>query len=256
MKYTLLEMTQMILSAMDSDEVNSISDTIESNQVALLLKGLYYDLATDLGLPEHEGLIELTASGDNTKPVLMSIPSDVIRVSNVSYDTRGSSADTIDLPQWKPLKFMPMNEFVVYTQAFRSGEAEVSSMEVTSGNDTFEFIHRSDAPPTYYTSFDDHQLIFDSYDSDVDTTLQKSKTLCYGARYSTFTMEDTFVPDLDPTQFSYFLNRAKVRAFAELKQQDHKEDSVEARRQKIVIQKRQNKAPHLKPFDRRPNYGR
>lgn len=256
MKYTLLEMTQMILSAMDSEEVNSISDTVESNQVALLLKGVYYDLATDLGLPEHEGLIELTASGDNAKPVLMTVPNDVIRVSNISYDTRGSSDDTIDLPQWKELKYLPLNHFIQLTQGYRSEETTIDSMQVSSGSDTFEFIHRNDVPPTYYTSFDDLQLIFDSYDSDVDTTLQKSKTLCYGARYSPFTMTDTFVPDLDATQFSYYLNRAKVRAFAELKQQDHREASTEARRQKIIIQKRGRSTPDLTPFEKRPNYGR
>jgi hypothetical protein len=33
-KMTLLEMTQNILSAMNSDEVNSITDTVESLQVA------------------------------------------------------------------------------------------------------------------------------------------------------------------------------------------------------------------------------
>lgn len=249
-------MTQMILSAMDSDEVNSISDTIESNQVALLLKGLYYDLANDLALPEHEGLIELTASGDNEKPVLMSVPSDVIRVSSISYDTRGANDDTIALPQWRPLTFLPLNEFITFTQGYRSDETTVESMHVTSGSDTFEFIHRNDVMPTYFTTFDDQQLIFDSYDSDVDTTLQKSKTLCYGARYSAFTMQDNFIPDLDPTQFSYYLNRAKVRAFAELKQQEHREASTEARRQKIVIQKRQHKTPNLTPFQKRPNYGR
>lgn len=256
MKYTLLELTQMILSAMDSDEVNSISDTVESNQVALLLKGVYYDLATDLGLPEHEGLIELNASGDNTKPVLMTTPSTVIRVSSIAYDTRGADADTIDLPQWKPLKLLPINEFITYTQGYRSDDATISSMQVTSGGDTFEFIHRNDTMPTYFTTFDDDQIIFDSYDNTIDTTLQKSKTLCYGARYSEFLMEDTFTPDLDPTQFSYFLNRAKVRAFAELKQQDHREASGEARRQKIIIQKRKDKLPHLTLFEKRPNYGR
>lgn len=256
MKYTLLEMTQMILSAMDSDEVNSISDTIESNQVALLLKGLYYDLANDLGLPEHEGLIELTASGDNNLPVLMTVPTDVVRVSNIQYDTRGQDGDLVNLPQWRELKYLPLNEFITYTQGYRSDNANISSMQVTSGTDTFEFIHRTDAMPTYYTSFDDYNIIFDSFDSDVDTTLQKSKTLCYGARYSTFTMADGFTPDLDPSQFSYYLNRAKVRAFAELKQQDHKEASTEARRQKIVIQKRQRRTPDLTPFEKRPNYGR
>lgn len=255
MKRTLLDMTQHILSAMDSDEVNSISDTIESMQVAELIRQVYYDIATDLGLPEHETLIELSASGDNDKPVLMTIPETVTRVTNINYDIRGSDNDSVDLPNWRPLKCLGLNEFITMTQAFR-GNDNVDSMQVSSGGDTFEFLHYKDRPPTYYMTFDDQQIIFDSYDYLVDTTLQKSKTLCYGSRYSTFTMADNFVPDLDPTQFSYFINKAKVRAFAELKQLQHQEALGEARRQKIIVQKRMNKAPHQSMFERRRNYGR
>jgi hypothetical protein len=129
-------------------------------------------------------------------------------------------------------------------------------MQVTASGDTFQFLHKNNGPPTYFMTFDDQQILFDSYDSLVDTTLQKSKTLCYGSKYTEFVMQDSFVPDLDPTQFSYLINRAKVRAFAELKQQQHQEAGMEARRQKIVSQKRGNKAPQQTPFQRRINYAR
>ena len=43
-KMTLLEMTQNILSAMDSDAVNSIGDTVESLQVADVIVETYYEL--------------------------------------------------------------------------------------------------------------------------------------------------------------------------------------------------------------------
>src|SRR5574341_1111413 len=91
MRYTLLEMVQLILSAMDSDEVNSISDTVESNQVALLLKSVFYDLATELRLPEHEALFELNASGDNAQPTLMTVPTEVVRVKTISYNNQAAA---------------------------------------------------------------------------------------------------------------------------------------------------------------------
>ncbi len=52
----------------------------------------------------------------------------------------------------------------------------------------------------------------------MDTTLQTSKTLCYGQIIPTFTLEDSFIPDLDDTQFPLLLNEAKAIAFVELKQ--------------------------------------
>ena len=43
-KLTLLDMTQDILSDIDSDEVNSISDTPDSLQVAGIIKSSFYDM--------------------------------------------------------------------------------------------------------------------------------------------------------------------------------------------------------------------
>lgn len=54
MKQTLLEMVQLILSSIDGEEVNSIDDTVEANQVALIVKSVYYDMLSDISLPEIE----------------------------------------------------------------------------------------------------------------------------------------------------------------------------------------------------------
>ncbi len=42
MRRTLLDMVQEILSDMDSDEVESIDDTVEAEQVVSILKSTYY----------------------------------------------------------------------------------------------------------------------------------------------------------------------------------------------------------------------
>ena len=43
-KLTVLDMTQKILSSMDSDDVNSISDTEESLQVVDIIEDTYHDM--------------------------------------------------------------------------------------------------------------------------------------------------------------------------------------------------------------------
>ena len=53
---TVLQLTQNILSAMSSDEVNSISDTVESMQVATILQNKYYDIVSRDALPAHDQL--------------------------------------------------------------------------------------------------------------------------------------------------------------------------------------------------------
>ena len=341
MRYTLLEMTQLILSSLDGEEVNSITDNVESNQVSLLLKGLYYDMATELDLPEHETLFELDASGDNTKPTLMTVPTDVTKVSWIRYDNKASGATYED---WKRVQFMPIDEFIDRQNSIAAGTTSSTStitatagstdtinwvahglsngtviqftttasdlpdplailtdyfvinktddafqvstasggtavnltdtgsgthtaftvvqnvgrMEVTGNSDeTHEFNYRSDTHPSFYTTFDDYTLIFDGFDSAAgDTTLQKSKTMCHGSVYPVFTLADSFAVDLDPTQFSYYINRAKVRAFAELKHTEHLEAASESRNQKIVGQKRKRGVEDQPAQKRAPNYGR
>jgi hypothetical protein len=41
-KMTLLEIVQDVLNDMDSDEVNSISDTVEATQIANICRSVYY----------------------------------------------------------------------------------------------------------------------------------------------------------------------------------------------------------------------
>lgn len=52
MNYTLLDMVQRILEAMESDEVNNYDDTPESLAVANIIKEVYYDIISTLDIPE------------------------------------------------------------------------------------------------------------------------------------------------------------------------------------------------------------
>ena len=68
MRYSLIELVQRILESMDSDEVDSITDTVESLAVANIVKECYYDIISNLDLPERKDIFQLDGSGDSTKP--------------------------------------------------------------------------------------------------------------------------------------------------------------------------------------------
>lgn len=235
MKFTLLEMVQEILAAMESDEINSIDDTVESNSVALILRSVYYDLAIELGLPEHEGLFELNPSGDPEKPTLMTVPETVSLIRNIRYNNQG---DDDEFSRYETVDFIPFEDFMEMQRGYQGHTSDVGELEFTNNSETFEVMYSSNKMPQWYTTIDDYTLIFDSYDASVDTTLQKSKTMCMGVILPTFSMSNTFTPDLDPTQFSLLKNRAKVRAFFELKGIQNQEAVRETRKQQIVTQKR------------------
>lgn len=258
MKRSLLDIVQEILSSMSSDEVNSISDTVESNQVALICKRAYYDCATDLELPEHETLFKLEQTTDLTKPVMMTLPANVLRVNWIKYDNQDINDQSDTYPNYKDVEFLEFTDFLTRQQALRELTSGIGSMNFEPDNgESFEIIYKTDTMPIFYTCVDDFTLLFDGYDSDVDTTnLLKSKTMCHGILYPEFLLEDDFVPDFDPNQFSYYVNRCNVKAWAELKDTANQEAAGEARRQKVVSQKNNRDMPKEPFIFSLPRYGR
>lgn len=258
MKQTLLEITQEILSSMDSDEVNSISDTIESMQVAMVIRRVYLDLVSRLNLPEHFDFFKLTASGDNSLPTVMYRPSDVDQLLWLKYDKRLLSGDPVDFEE---VKYLDPGSFCDRMFMLNTDDTNVSTGTITVDGDDFTLIFKTDRQPSYWTSVDDYTLLFDSYYSDLDTTLQKSKTYCYGLMSSAFTLSDSYTPDLDSQQFSMLVNEAKALAWAELKQAVHVKAEKESRRQQVRTQINKRALPSQQSHGdylsgKLPDYGR
>jgi hypothetical protein len=65
--------------------VNSISDTVESLQVATIIKRKYYDILSRGALPDQQVLIQLTPSNESDKPTLMYVPDGVTQIDWVKY---------------------------------------------------------------------------------------------------------------------------------------------------------------------------
>jgi len=252
MKYTLLDLVQTVLSSMDSDEVNSINDTVEAQQVAYLIRSVYYRIASSADLPEHESMFNLDATSAST-PVVMTRPSNVSRIDSVKYDK--ADLDNTD-PVYTELKSMSVTDFFDQMYQLSLSEDNVSSFNLTVGTSTVKILYRTDKHPEYYTTFDDNTIIFDSILTDVDANLQSSKTLCKGSVYKTFTLTDNFTPDLDQQQFDLLLNEAKAWAHAELKQMAHPKAEQAARRGWINLQRTKDAIKIGTPLDRLPDYGR
>lgn len=253
MKYTLLDMTQTIMSSMDSDEVNSINDTTESLQVATVIRTAYYDLVDRLNLPEHYSIVTLDASGDSLKPTLMTLPTHVNYLKWLQYDR--ASVDEPDTNMHE-LTFVSIEEFLRMTDQMDIDESDVGSFSQTIGSDIFTIRYSNDETPTYYTTFDDHYVLFNSYDSAVDSTLQKSKTRALARKNFTFDMEDDFIPTLDDNIFPLLLNEAKSLAWLELKQTQHPKAEQNARRGWLKSQKSKFDIEGLTDFDQLPDFGR
>lgn len=256
MRYSLLEMTQLILSDMDSDEVNSISDSVESLQVAKIIKNCYYSLAVEIGLTEHETVFQLNASGSNDKPCQMSLPTNVTKMHTLYYNIQDP---TDEFPEYRLVKYLPFGEFMARQNGLTNDGIAADTVEsqlVRMNGEDFTLKYYNNEMPMYFTTADDNLLIFNAYDNTIDTTLQKSKTMCNGKTYPAWTETDSFFPDMDPTQFPLLIDEARARCFSSLKQQENREAVSSARRQKIIVQKRKRSTPDLKEVHKVARFGR
>lgn len=256
MKYTLLEIVQSVLTSIDGDEVNSITDTTEAMDIAKITKDCYFDIVSRANLPENYFHFGLDASGDNTKPVLMTLPDTAHNALWIKYDARLNSE--VD-PRYVDVQFRELKDFLTETYQLReSSDMSVDSFIYTVNGEDLKVFYKNNTAPRFYTVLADRTVVFNSFDNTVDSTLQKNKTLCYGERIVPFTLADAFVPVLDARQFPLLLNEVKATAWAEKKQTTNQRAETKAREGWINLQRTKHNVPGDKGLWQsiRYNYGR
>jgi hypothetical protein len=213
---------------MDSEEINSINDTVEAQQVVDIIKTTYDDIIARTGPQIFKKPFNLVSLSNPAWPTLMVKPDNVSDIEWIKYDKR---LVTETIPNWEHVNFIPFDNFINYAQQNNTDQANVGVMTLPmTGGFSMDVPYTNNRAPSCWTTFDDISILFDSYDSAIDDTLQSIKTLCYGSRNLTFQKLDSFVPELADDQFPLLLNEAKSLAWAELKQTPHAKAEQTARR--------------------------
>ena len=241
MKTTLLQVVQSILSDMDSEEVNSISDTIEAQQVASVVEDTYYNIIAAREIPEHNKLMSLTAASDSTKPTHFKYPTNTKHVERVEYNV-GTVADK----NFREIRFVDITYFL-------DNMPEDTGLRVETYDGNLDIFVGTKEHPSYYTSFDDENIIMNSHKSTVEATLQASKVRAYGSMYPVFSQTDSHEIDLDNTLMPYLLAEAKSACFSLFKGGSDPKIEQAARRLKSYIQNDMHKTRRA---NIRNNYGR
>lgn len=237
MKRTLLQMVQSILSDMDSQDVNTISDSVEAQQIASVIEDTYYTILNSREIPENKKLIKLTSFAESARPTHFYYPSDVKEIEKLYYsDTTGVYKEVYYVD---PLTFL--------------SRQPTSGLSVLDANAGTTLLIGSTSFPIYYTSFDDKTLLMNSYDATIEATLQASKTRAFGSTFPVFTISDTFVPALDDNLLAYLLAESKSICFSLFKNGADPKIEQAARRIKSFATRDSYKTHQT---NKRPSYGR
>jgi len=246
MKMTLLEVVQSVLSSLDSTPVNTIGEP-EGSQVALVAKEVFAELATTAEWAKDKLTTQLESVIDVNRPNYLKIPENIVDIQEFWYDvTDVTDTDKVvdELTYCKP------NDFLSLVLKRNSSDAEITSVEDFNGWNMYIYNERK---PQYWTSFDDVYVLTDAYNSDVETTLHREKTIVNATRAVNFLLADNYIPEMPAQEFPMYLARVKEKCWAYYKGTSNAVDRQEATRGlSRMRQKNQRTDQNAKP----KNYGR
>ena len=227
-KLTLLDMVQDILSDMNSSPVNSVSDTTEALQVAQIIKTTFFEIVNSRLWPSHSKITPITTAADSENPTKFVVSETFMKLNWLKYNTSKVVGET----EYKDLTYLKPKEFLDIVSERNSSDETIKTVSI---NTSVNLLIKNDVMPTYWTSFDGESGYLDSYDSTVDSTIQQSKLIGEAIIEPSFTIADSFKPDLPSKAFPYLLAESKSTCFEKIKQAPSQKEEQRSRRQRTWL---------------------
>lgn len=230
---TLLEIVQEILSSMDGDEVNTISDTEEAEQVARIVVSTYRNMVSNTTWLHTRRGLTLVPRSDTDFPTHVSLDENIKEMSFINYN---KIADGETKKNYRPVKWKEPDDFLRYLNL---RDSTASNVQVVTDDSGIELLIQNDKAPDYYTTFNDTDIIFDSFDSAVDTTIQESKIQAQGYIVPSLELTDDAEPNLPPDAEAMLIESALATAQYRIRQFQDVSATAEAGRQRRTMARKQ-----------------
>ena len=187
--------------------------------------------------------------------MILSLQEEAIRIDDIYYDVTilppaVPDPEATEHPiTWKAMRYLKPDDFVA--MSFRRNNID-TSVELLSYN-SVDFLIVTDSDPTFWTTFDNKTLVFDSFDIEKDTTLQGSKTNVMGTIMPKWEMIDAFEIPIPTQLFPTYLAQVSAACSAYYKQEL---SSIDEKRGFRGLSRMRRKAYTAAGFPTRNNYGR
>lgn len=236
MRYTFLDIIQLVLSSLDSNKVNSWSDTSESEQIGYTIRDTFNYMVSDREIPELKQLRTLVPYSELIRPTHFFYPVDCQSIEWVKYNKVLNNTDPINM---EPVQYCLPSDFLDKTYYLNATDDWVQ--QVTEPSSNINYLIRNNKNPDYWTTFDDKTIVMDSFYNVVDDSLQESKVLVYGIFLPRFEMVDSYIVPIDDNQFQILINKVKTICFYEMKKEIHQIAADDVRKARVRNFNKRNK---------------
>lgn len=249
-KKTLIDIVQGILSEADGDEVDSIADTIESSQCADCVITAFENMVSNGQIKHHDTILRLDATSSST-PNVMTRPEGFYDIQWIQYDKRTTAGGD---QAYTEIDYLPPYDFFEKQAQLTASATEVDTVTLDSGH---VMLCYNDRQPRYYTFMEDYDdIIFDAYDSAIETNLQNSKSLAFGTLLPTLAKSDAATPDLPKNLANQLVNEARALYFDLYKDGVTSEIDRLRRRSEVHMQRDRHITKYGERARTGPDYGR
>jgi hypothetical protein len=194
MKLTLLEIVQDMLTATDSENVNSVGHTEDAGMCVNIANREFEKLISKYRWRHTRGLGKLSVTSNLNEMVLP--PSAIAIVPDTLY----YSGDRV--------YYMEPSTFLAFTITRNTSDSNVSEV-----NSTKVYTDRN---PQYYTSWDDEIITFDSYPNESGLVSANTNAILYSQPSSRLTADYQYF-DLPAQAFPALVQRCIAKAVLEIK---------------------------------------
>lgn len=259
LKRTLLQVVQSTLGAMDSDAVDTIGETPESEQIVLIAQEVYTELATYQDIPQFQKVDQMIGMNNTDLASVMQIPDECTDIGVIRYLQHSDSGRV----KMERIEYVDKNQFLDSQLCLDTSDTEKVGVNVF--DDNIRIPYYKDRNPTCWTSFDDKTIVFDAVHQGFEDTLHNDHSMVIAYVVPDFKLEDDFVIPLPEQMHSQYLAQVKEVAFSEQKQMGNPVQSEKGRRQRrrnwhqIGVNDGLNNGNNGEPFSgfgRRSSYGR
>ncbi len=244
-KRTILKLVQDLGAGINSDEIDTLDETIEATDIATLLSQTLQEVLDRKTWEFMKGKVrQLDArAGGSTELNTLTIPTDVTRITCLKY------RDNND--KFRELTYMQACEFIELVQSRDATESNITAIDNADG---VALNVDTTVAPQYWTSFDEETITFDAYDSTSGTgNLIADSVIIADVMPVTDFTDPVAVLNIPERMETLVFNEALVTCNYRLRQiRDPRADRI-ARRQGISLRENEHKTKKDKKVIR---YGR
>lgn len=153
--------------------------------------------------------------------------------------------------KYYPVRFLPVKDFVDMVNLRNPDDDNIVTMLYGPDNVSLRILN--DRRPTYWTSFDDEYVVFDSWNSEDETTITANKTQVFLTKEHDFVLDDTTVINLPSNLVQYLRATAEAKYKSDNQVPDQRIERTE-RRQRVRAMR--NKWRQGRQKYEGPNFGK